>query len=280
METIYIVILFIIFVILIKIITDNNENFINLDKSDNTVDIALKDHKYFQKFSKSNVISKLYNNNQLKTPIVKKNKILFITYDNRAKEQYVRIHNANINKYALKYDYEYKFINKCNDNVYWCKIFLVLNELLKNKYDYVVWLDSDTIIKNFDIDIGNIFNLYSSDIFVGSDNNPKFDIINSGVFAIKNSLVGIKFLEDCIQNINDKCYNSNGTLKGRWAASCYEQGVMNLVIADLYYKFTTVLSNNIFFNYNVCSDQVFIMHLYASSPSYRVKCFNSKNPAL
>ena len=127
----------------------------------------------------------------------KKNKILFITYDNRYQEEYVIIHNYNINKYAEKYDYEYKFYNRCNQNVYWCKIFMVLEALEKNIYDYVIWLDSDTIIKNFDIDIGNILNMFSSDIFIGSDNNSRYNIINSGVFVIKNSEKGKQFLNDC-----------------------------------------------------------------------------------
>ena len=55
---------------------------------------------------------------------------------------------------------------------------------------------------------------------------------------------------------------------------------MNILIADKYSKNTTILTNDIIFNYNVCSNDVFIMHLYASPSNYRVRCFNSKNPAL
>jgi hypothetical protein len=141
-------------------------------------------------------------------------------------------------------------------------------------------MDSDTIIKNFNIDIGKILNKYSSDIFIGSDNNTLFDITNAGVFIIKNSDIGINFLYDCIDYVSDKCLNNDGTLKGMWAASCYEQGVMNLLIVDKYYNYTTILTNDLIFNYNVCSDEVFIMHLYASSSNYRVRCFHSNNPAL
>lgn len=152
---------------------------------------------------------------------------------------------------------------------------MVLEALETNKYNYVVWLDSDTIIKNFNIDIGDIFNLFSSDIFVGSDNHSKYGIINAGVFAIANTEIGTTFLFDCINSINIDCANSDGTLKGKWAASCYEQGVMNILIHDKYYLNTTVLTNHIIFNYSVCSDDVFIMHLYGSTPESRVKCFKS-----
>jgi hypothetical protein len=150
-----------------------------------------------------------------------------------------------------------------------------LDALKTNNYDYVVWLDSDTVIKNFNIDIGDIFNMFSSDIFVGSDNNLKYGLINAGVFAISNSDIGKNFLSECIQYINQDCFNSDGTLKGKWAGTCYEQGIMNILIHDKYYLYTTVLSNKIIFNYNVCSSNVFIMHLYASTPESRVSCFQS-----
>lgn len=237
--------------------------------------IKKNDYDYFNKFYQKKIISNLIDNNKLLVPKNKKNKILFITYDNRYYEKYIQIHNDNIKKYANKYDYEYKFYSKCNDNVYWCKIFMVLDELKKNKYDYVVWLDSDTVIKNFDIDISNILNNYSSDIFIGSDNNNLYDIANAGVFIIANTKIGMDFLYDCIDKINDKCIKSDGNLEGIWAGTCYEQGIMNLLIADKYFNYTTLLTNDIIFNYNVCSNHVFIMHLYASTSDKRVKCFNS-----
>lgn len=269
METIHITLIIIIIVIA----------FILAIPDENRVILA-NDYDYFEKFSNKKIITELINNNKLNKPINKKNKILFITYDNRYQEEYVLIHNYNIKKYTEKYDYEYKFYNRCNDNVYWCKIFMVLDALKKNKYDYVIWLDSDTIIKNFDIDIGDILNKFSSDIFIGSDNNTFYDITNAGVFIVANTEIGINFLNDCINYVSDKCLNNDGTLKGIWAASCYEQGVMNILIANKYSKNTTILTNDIIFNYNVCSDDVFIMHLYASSPNYRVRCFHSKNPAI
>ena len=152
---------------------------------------------------------------------------------------------------------------------------MVLEELLSGKYDYVIWMDSDTIIRNKKIDISRILSKFSSDIFIGSDNNPKYDITNAGVFFVKNTQIGIQFLKDCIVSITSTCVKEDGSLKGVWAASCYEQGVINILIADKYSKYTTVLPNEIIFNYNLCSDEVFIMHLYNSSNYDRVNCFNS-----
>lgn len=251
-----------------------NNNFL-INKTDN-LKILLNDLEYFKKFNKSKKIDNLLNNNKLKSIINKKNKILFVTFDNRENQEYIKIHNSNITKYVEKFGYEYKFYNICDKNVYWCKIHFVLDALKTNKYNYVVWLDSDTVIKNFNIDIGDILNMFSSDIFAGSDNHSKFGIINAGVFIIANTQIGTNFLSECINYINEDCLNSDGSLNGKWAASCYEQGIMNILIHDTYYSNTTLLSNRIIFNYSVCSDEVFIMHLYGSTPESRIKCFQSK----
>jgi hypothetical protein len=220
-------------------------------------------------------MSSLLNNNLRDKPLEKKNKILIITYDNRTNTKYIQLHNDNLNEYAKKWNIEYKYFNKCNKNNYWCKIYIIYDLILTKKYDYIMWMDSDTYIKNMDIDLNKILNQYDSDIFIGSDNNPKYDITNAGVFIIKNSIIGVNFLEDCINYVNKSCFKKDGTLKGNWAGMCYEQGVMNILIADEYNKYTTLLSNNIIFNYNKCSNDVFIMHMYASSDKSRTKCFKS-----
>lgn len=272
--------IFIIFIILLKIIFGHNyaDLFVNFNKIKNMEQQILNDDiKYFNRFYKSKKMESLINNNKINSVYYKKNKILFITYDNRENNEYISLHNININNYAKKFGYEYKYFNYCDKNVYWCKIYLVLTELLTNNYDYVVWLDSDTFIKKSNIDIGNIFNMFSSDIFVGLDNNTNYGLINAGIFAISNTKVGKHFLYDCINNTNTKCFNNDGTLGGVWAASCYEQGIMNILIDDKYFLYTTVLPNEIFFNYNICSNNVFLMHLYASTPESRVSCFKSKN---
>lgn len=234
-----------------------------------------RDDEFYGKFYKKIIMTNILNNNLLKKPIEKKNKILFLTYDNRTNVEYIDLHNKNMNEYVNKWDYEYKYVTKCyqSASVYWCKMYLVLESLKTGLYDFVIWLDSDTYIKNLDYDIGHLLNYFTSDIFVGSDNLPVYDFINAGVFIVRNSAIGIKFMEDCITYVPDMCFADNGTLRGVWAGSCYEQGVMNLLISESYYKHSTLLPNNILFNYNECSHDVFIMHLYGSSNKKRVDCF-------
>lgn len=238
--------------------------------------IIYNDYKYFSYFINQHKIKNLLNQNKLNHPIVKKNKILFLSYDNRINLEYVLMHNRNLTKYTEKFQYEYKFYTKCDKNVYWCKIHMMLDELENYVYDYVIWLDSDTIIKQMDIDIGDVLNEYNSDIYIGSDNNPIYDLTNAGVIIVKNTIIGKTFLKDCIESLNPKCIKKNGSLNGKWAGSCYEQGIINLLLADKYNQYATILPNEVIFNSNKCVDDVFIMHLYASSSINRKKCFETK----
>jgi hypothetical protein len=261
----YIIILIIIIIISIYYIIFKDENFINYN-----------DKEYFAKF-KRKLISNLESNNELLEPKKKENKILIITYDNRINLPYIKLHNQNLNAYVKKWGFEYKFLTKCTHNVYWCKMYMVLEALKTNTYDYVMWMDSDTYIFNKNINLSSIVNIFDSDIFLGSDNNDKYDITNAGVFIIKNSKIGIQYLEECIKTFPKKiCTKNDGTLKGKWAATCYEQGIMNILVADKYQKYTTILPNSLIYNKDICDNKVFIMHLYASSNEKRLKCFTSK----
>lgn len=266
-------------VILIYIILSNFETCTSNTEQYNDIstEIMKSDINYFSKFlTKNKIFINLVNNNKLHTPLTKKNKILFVTFENREKK-YVTIHNDNLKQYTKKWNHSYKFYNECLHNVYWCKIQLVLSELENpdNDYDYIIWMDSDTIIKNININLSDILNKFSSDIFIASDNLATYDLINAGVFIVKNNDIGKQFLKDCISDVKKECFNEDGKLKGLWAASCYEQGQMNLKISDKYSTHTTVLPNNIILNYGTCFDDVFIMHLYGSSDIEREKCFMS-----
>lgn len=152
---------------------------------------------------------------------------------------------------------------------------MVLNELRTNKYDYVMWMDSDSVIMNMDIDLGKLLNSYSSDIFIGC--NDTGHITNAGIFIIKNTKIGRQYMIDCIRRRNKSCINKNNKLNGIWTLTCYEQGIMNILINEKYHKYTTVLPRKIIYTDHKCKNNVFIMHMCGSSPKDRIKCFTSKD---
>jgi hypothetical protein len=73
-----------------------------------------------------------------------------------------------------------------------------------------------------------------------------------------------------------RCINSKKNINGIWAATCYEQGQMNLQIINKYYKYTTLLDRNYFLNSMYCmvnNNKKFILHLYNNSKEKRSDCF-------
>jgi hypothetical protein len=275
MKSIYVLILVL---IIMYFLVKNQDNFTILDDNSSIIE---KDKKYLQKFKEKkliNLVSK--NKNKNNNSSKKNNKISIITFDNRKNIPYILSHNENLRTYSKKWGLDYKFIDNCSYNTYWCKIHMVLDDLRTGKYDYVMWMDSDTFIFNLEINLSNILNSYSSDIFIGLDNHKTYDFVNAGVFIIKNSPFGIQFLNECITSLNPECITNDSKsgkkLKGAWAGTCYEQGIMNILIADKYFNNTTVLPNDIIYNYGSCNKEVFIMHLYGSSNDTRAKCFSNK----
>lgn len=262
-------------IIIIYLIRDTDSNYYYVDL------------KYYIQAQWQKIFYSLINNNKRPISLKIKNKIAIITFENRTNLAYVDAHNKNVSSYCDKWNYDYLFYNQCMHNVYWCKMHLVLDALKSKKYDYVIWMDSDSIIKNKSISIDSIVNAYSSDIFIGIDG---FTAFCAGVFIIKNSPNGIKFMNQCIE-LENNCNQqenslvnteekTNTELKGFWAGLCYEQGIMNKLIFDEYYKYTTCLPKNIIFNGKItpnndyCSINTFILHLYISDNNLRAQCFN------
>jgi hypothetical protein len=236
------------------------------------------DLKYTLRAQWQKIFYSLLNNNLLDNPSDKVNKIAIVTFENRKKDKYIELHNNNISAYCKKWNYDYLYYDTCIHNVYWCKMHFVLDALKSGKYDYVLWMDSDTIIKNKNISLDLIVNKYSSDIFVSSDGG--IAAFCAGVFIIKNSPIGISYIEKCIDSYSDNCeIKSQNILRGFWSGLCYEQGIMNMLIFDKFYKYTTCLPSNIIYNSKLtktngaCDYDTFILHLYVTDNSLREKCF-------
>jgi len=215
----------------------------------------------------------------------KKYKIGIVTIENRNSD-YIKYHDLSVNRYCNLYNYEYIRVDKYPDiNIYWSKIFII-NDLLKtNKYDYILWLDSDTIFCDYNIDLSNIIDLYGSkDIYIHFENvgfilNHLYNTFNAGIFIIKNSDIGIKFINDLIEHyklINlDK---QNNITSGMWTGENYEQGVMNkLIKSNEKYNKNSVILPEYLTNTTVILDDIsskcFIWHLPGRSAELRSKRF-------
>ena len=279
----------IIFVILISIgmfiifkskIGEKTENFETENIKTKLFDVVTNDSEMENLYKKME-LSKLLNNNELdKFNLVNKIfKIAFVTYEDR-KSKYIDIHDENLTKYCKKWGYDYvrRYTNPTKYSPYWYKIVLVKETLNSHKnYDYVVWMDSDSVIMNGKTDISTILSRYDSDIFIGSD-NIKVDIGNAGVFYIRNTSVGRNFIDDLINSYNDDiCMKPDGKLNGKWAMSCYEQGQMNKLIHEKYSQNTTFLGNDIIFSNTKCKRDTFMMHLYGKKTDRNISCLETND---
>ncbi len=247
-----------------KFLNENTEKEFNQNLSQYNRD-------YFELLKQEKIVDKLLDNNKLTRPIQKKNKILIITFDDRPQVTYIKLHNKSFQNYCelnnIEYKYESVYNKNLNNNPYWYKIYLTKFYLDTNDYDYVMWVDSDTMIMNNSVDLNKLLNSYSSDLFL-CDDNQIIQKINAGIFIIKNSKIGRQYLTDCINNFCNKCIKpGENKLKGTWASTCYEQGIMNIVLIKNYIKYTTILPLNIV----LCSNRaeyfkllknIFIIHYY------------------
>jgi lipopolysaccharide biosynthesis glycosyltransferase len=156
-------------------------------------------------------------------------------------------------------------------------MFLVQELLNTNKYDFVLWMDSDTVFTNFQPDLANILQSYESHIYCSTDFGDHYTIC-AGVFAFRNSKIGkhaIKMITDyynskpfqqmCIQNERNK-------LNGKWAQTCYEQGVMNNILYKYFKPYLTILDSSIIQNDIECHAK-FILHYFDMSSEERETCF-------
>jgi hypothetical protein len=197
----------------------------------------------------------------------KSNKILIFSSDNRQAD-YIDYHNANLEEYSQKYGYNYIFHDKNIENVpvYWSKLIYMKMHLESNKYDYVMWLDTDANIINDNIRLNDVINkctVGKDNIIIGKD-YENLSTYCAGVFIIKNSKIGRKFINQCIDELKTDCvFNGKYDTGKIWAGLCYEQGRMNKLIRFQYLIYTTIVSDNIFRNTYMCNKKnVFILHKY------------------
>lgn len=184
------------------------------------------------------------------------------------------IHNNNVKNYALKHGYTYIFLKDYKDidkdlelPVYWKKIQIV--KTLLPQYEYVLWMDSDSIFAHPEIRIeAMIHKCPEKSIFIAKDfPNKQQNVFCAGVFLVKNDKDGLGFLEDCLYDYinNPKCKEDNKYgLHGLYAGECYEQGVMNKLLTEKYkYRFCH-LSPEYIINSGYPAFGSFIAHIWDS----------------
>lgn len=197
-------------------------------------------------------------------------------YDDNIKEyaEYSRLMNA---MYAHKHNYTYIAIEydlvPVSMSVYYNKILAIMSALKDSrKFEYVLYLDSDAIITNFDYTIESIIERHlDKDIIIASDENGT----NNGVLLFKNTAKSLEFLQRSFSN------------RSFFHTDTPEQNAMLFYLQNEYRK-NTGLEKPSFFNAyldgykdqkgksQVWNEQSFILHLMCLSTKDRCAVMREK----
>lgn len=180
-------------------------------------------------------------------------KILIYQYDSRTINEVDDLYMLiSLNKQKCEtYHFDYKFFNKYHMDIppYWVKVFLLRDLLLSNIYDYIIWLDSDAVLHDYDpIKFDQI--LPKDNIIMTAAKCPYGDqIFNAGV------LIMSKYSTDLV---NDWCrlYNPSFWIKenntwrslGEWAGETYEQGSFVKYILPKYHHNIIIFPHSVMHN--------------------------------
>ena len=112
-------------------------------------------------------------------------------------------------KYYDKYNFDFIYEDKtlCEErHQSWSKILLLERELEKD-YDYVIWIDDDILIMNYDIDFRDIITGYNPENILIDDNENMYGYkINCGMFVCKNNETTKHLLKEVWDNAKPEHY--------------------------------------------------------------------------
>lgn len=199
-------------------------------------------------------------------------------YDCRC-AHYARLSDKSKQKYCDKYGYKYflhtERMSPQFNHPTWEKMKIMLSHF--DGFDYVMWMDADSIISNMDFNVSELFN--DKVIYMSKDING----YNAGIFAVKVCNVGKSFLEEV-----DSSYTVFKNIRFK------EQACMSRLMDTKYKQYVCQVPAKKWNCYddvymrkidNIFEDGDFILHLPAenqlpkTNPPYRVKRFTEINKA-
>ena len=175
-------------------------------------------------------------------------KIALISLSVGKGRKFSEVSKQRLYQYASLNGYSVEYFDKNIDINYgpmWQKTLAVKKVLDKNIYDYVVWIDDDMYITNTSIKIEDFISLTDKDIILSRDvfSSDADLYINSGIFIIKNNIIGNGFINDTIDNY--------GLMNGSFKYKVYhEQSVMTYLFFTNYQKDIEVLPFNVMQSFN------------------------------
>jgi hypothetical protein len=172
----------------------------------------------------------------------KKPKVAVVCYDDRNTKNIIKLKDIN-EKYCKAMGYDFLFFTEYPEDdkypPYWIKVKIVKDILMSDKYDYVMWIDSDACFCDHKFEIPWLF-YDSKTSFVMSSEDGLFPCdFNAGVWFVKNDDIGKEFMEEWIDGYNEKMWwktDKGWGCRGNWAGIYYEQGYGSSIMKQKKYK--------------------------------------------
>ena len=200
---------------------------------------------------------------------------------------YAKYSLLNLLSYAEKNNYTVIIYDKpLNDDVAMCwnKIATII-ENLKN-FKYLVWIDADAIIVNFDIKIESFIEKYQGyDLYLCEDIVKQKECINSGVMIIKNTNWSYNFFNTVWKSQIPHLHNDQNVIFYEIVKELYPNSKPDLKFSNYCGKIlhpkVKILPENAFnthiLNYN---KDDFIIHLMGAKESIRIDIMRQINTKL
>lgn len=168
-----------------------------------------------------------------------------VQYDNRQiPDHYKKLIEIN-REYCKVHKYEYIFKNEEFDlPPWWIKVKVCLDVLLTNKYNGVIWMDTDASIFDCSQTVDDFTKDPTKHFFISRDPIEWTGIVNAGVWIVKNTPIGQNIMKDWFNLYNKEKWVKTGTswsinnnlsdIDKRWAGINYEQGSFTEVLLPKY----------------------------------------------
>lgn len=245
---------------------------------------TFKNSENYENFEKNNHLIKKIK------PQIKFNpnaSIAFVYFYTPNIYSYAKHSILNIIAYAKKYNYAVIIYDKPFNNdvaMCWNKIVTIL-ENLKN-YKYLVWIDADAIIVNFDTKIESFIEKYPGyDFYICEDIVLQKECINSGVMIIKNTEWAFNLFNKVWNSPIPHLHNDQNVIFYELVKELYPNSKPNLKFSSYCGKIShskvKILPENAFnthiLNYNKGD---FIIHLMGAKEKVRIDIMRQINSKL
>lgn len=194
-----------------------------------------------------------------------------ITYENRSKLDYYRefskINSEYCDRHKMDYVQSYTYQKDLPD--YWIKIWMI-NDYLQT-YDYVMWMDSDAVMRDFSFNIVDYFKQHPNAVIALSKEPPHWSFeLNAGVILVKSNEKSKELFKELMELYDPTMWEK---IDGKWKCTSntcnfggegYEQGALSdLYKTDKWRPFFYADKWDTFCNFT-CDKNSVVIHLASS----------------